>query len=309
MSSKSVKTKILDLIFLVRPPLLWASAAFFFAGVTSGFKGRSLVQPLREIPLMLPNLGLFLLITAAAFIVNQAFDIKGDTLNRKAFILPRGLIKLREALLFGSGIYIVTFWLSLKLAPFKQYLVWSGLALGLLYSLPPVRLKARAICDLIANVVGFGVIGFLLGSLTYMKPSKGMIISALPYTVGMAAIFLNTCIGDEEGDRQAGDRTICVAFGKRRVGLIAFLSLVFTVFLAALRGEIVLWLAAAGALPAFVALGIEPSRESSTIASHLAGWLLILLISIKIPVYGITAIGIYLGSRWYYGKRFDLSYP
>ncbi len=302
-------SRLLDFIFLIRPALLWASTAFFFAGVISGLDCSTVVQPSRAILEMMPNLVLFLLITASAFVINQVFDVRSDALNRKAFIIPRGLVAKHEALAVGALLSGLALIISLKRASLERYLGWTGIALGIAYSLPPIRLKARAVGDLIANVAGFGVIGFVLGKLSQGSSGGFAMLAAIPYGLAMAAIFLNTCIADEEGDRAVGDRTTCVVFGRRAVSKLALIMLASSGLMAAVGGEVLLWLGAIGSMPGFVALAFEPTRRTSIVANRIAAGLLVILISIRIPLYGFLAICIYLVSRWYYRRRFGLDYP
>ena len=309
MSPRALPSKLFDLVFLTRPALLWASAAFFFAGVISGFDRGVSIQPIGQIAGMLPNLGLFLIMTASAFVINQVFDVETDSLNRKAFIIPTGLVRRYEALILGFLLYLVVILISFRLSPLVKHLVWLGAGLGLAYSLPPIRLKARPVADLLANVAGFGVIGFTLGRLTNSPSLAQALVAAFPYSLAMAAIFINTCIADEEGDRMAGDRTICVVFGSRKVSRVAVVMLGLAGLVGALEGEILLWLAATAAMPAFVGLAVEPTRPTSLVASRVSAIALLALVTVRIPIYGLGAIGIYLVSSRYYRWRFNLKYP
>ena len=304
-----VLRKIADLVFLVRPPLLCVSCTFFFAGAASPqARPLDLYNPARVCRTMTNLLG-FALVVASAFVVNQITDIRSDRVNRKSFILPSGLVTLSESIVFLGAIYLGTMLFGLHLEGPERYLIWVGLGLGLAYSVPPVRLKARPIWDALANVTGFGIIGFLMGWLSFVGFDAGALLHSLPYALAMTAIFLNTCISDEEGDRSVGDSTSCVVFGRRAVGRFAGLFLVLAAVSGAVLDEMPVWLATTGSLPAFVSVAVDPTDRGSVLASQFAARLIFVLVAIQAPVLGLLGIVVYVASRLYYSRRLGLTYP
>jgi 4-hydroxybenzoate polyprenyltransferase len=302
-------SKLADIGFLARPPLLCASCTFFFAGVVAaaGLSGpqQILIVPLR----ILPNLALFMLIVSAAFVINQVFDVESDSANRKTFILTSGVVTRGESLGFLALVTGLAILFSFRAGGIERYMVWIGLALGFAYSVPPVRLKARPIADLLANVGGFGLIGFGLGWLAVAGPGVELVLRATPYCLAMAAIFLNTCIPDESGDRVVGDRTSCVVFGRQAVSRTALVLLVASAAVAVLVGDSLCALAAFGSIPAAVAVAVDPTSRNSVIGSQFAARLLFVLISVRSPMLALLGVVCYVGSRIYYGRRFGLKYP
>ena len=301
--------KAADIFFLLRPPLLCASAGFFFLGaisahrVSTGSYGVSLMLP------AMPNLAIFLSVAGAAFVVNQIFDVRSDAVNRKNFILPSGAVKRTEAWAFAVALCVLIAILCRRRDGAFVALVLSGLALGLAYSVPPFRLKARPVADLLANVAGFGWIGFAMGWLAYSDLGSEAIRRSVPYSLAMASIFLNTCIPDEEGDKAAGDRTTCVAFGRKRVSFAA-LALMSAAAIAAIAvGEPIGAVAALSAIPGLIAVAVRPSGSYSVVASQIAAWVLLILAGVCAPVLLGIAVLTYLGSRVYYAKRFGVGYP
>jgi 4-hydroxybenzoate polyprenyltransferase len=226
--------KVADLVFLLRPPLLCASCTFFFAGSISALEWSGRAGLSQVMPEVLPNLGLFVLVVAAAFIVNQLTDIESDRLNRKSFLLPYGLISRTESAVLLICVSALAIWLSFHADKAVRYMVWIGLGLGFAYSVPPVRLKGKPVLDLVANVVGFGVVGFAMGWMAQAGMVPELWLRCVPYALAMSGIFLNTCIPDEEVDRIIGDRTSCVVFGARRVGLAMTVLLAASVITGAL---------------------------------------------------------------------------
>jgi 4-hydroxybenzoate polyprenyltransferase len=301
--------KVADLIFLTRPPLLVASSTFFFAGAVSALGSAGRPYSMRHMAETLPNLALFALVVAAAFVINQIFDEESDRVNRKGFIVPSGAVTRRESAIVLVAITVTAIGLSAVYDPGVRRLAWLGLGLGLAYSAPPLRLKARPVVDMLANVLGFGVVGFAMGWLVYSGLGMSLWARCVPYALAMGGIFLNTCIPDEDGDRMVGDRTSCVVFGPAAVGRAALVLMLASVAVGILEGEVLCTLAVVGSLPAMVAVAVEPGSMNSVVASQLAARLLLVLVCIKAPLLGILGVLAYLGSRAYYGRRFGLRYP
>ncbi len=300
--------KVWDIVFLVRPPLLCASFAFFFAGVAASGDGW-VINKFSEPFHVFSNLLLFALVTSIAFVINQILDTESDRINNKVFIIPLNLVSRLEASIFATLLVIATIVLSHKVSPFEIILVWSGVTLGILYSLPPARLKSVPIADVASNSIGFGLIGFMLGWLSIAPLEKRAFVLCSGYATAMAGIFLNTLIADEDGDRIVGDRTTCVVFGKRRVAVSAFVSILGAAAIAFLNGDGLLWIGMVGSIPAFLGALLEPSKETSVIASQTTAWIFVFLVGLKIPVYLLIAFAILIVSRIYYRSRLDLIYP
>lgn len=300
--------KLWDLIFLVRPPLLCASCVFFFSGVAAS-KSSSIISSTKEVGRALSNLILFVLITSIAFVVNQILDVESDRLNKKVFIMPLNLIRRSEAVVFALVLILTVIALSYRRALPEVALVWSGVGLGVLYSLPPVRLKSIPIADVTSNSIGFGWIGFTLGWLSLAPLDRHALVLSSAYAIGMAGIFLNTLIEDEDGDRIVGDKTTCVALGRRKVAIGAFVSILVAAVIALLEGHGLLWVGAFGSIPVFVGILSEPSKEASAIASRVTAWIFLLLVGLKVPIYLVMAFGVFVLSRIYYRSRFSLIYP
>jgi 4-hydroxybenzoate polyprenyltransferase len=306
---KSRLSKVADVFFLVRPPLLCASAGFFFLGAISGSRyvtgtyGVSLMLP------AMPNLATFLLVGAFAFVVNQIFDVRSDTLNRKNFVLPSGAVSRVEAVVLAAAMCTAIAILCRGRDAAFVALALAGLGLGLAYSVPPARLKARPVADLLANVAGFGWIGFAMGWIAYSDLGAEALRRSLPYSLAMGSIFLNTCIPDEQGDRVVGDRTTCVAFGRRRVSYAALSLMSGAVLSAILVGEPIGAVAAISSIPGLIAVAVRPAASYSIVASQMAACVLVFLAGICAPILlGIAAVT-YLVSRLYYRTRFGLVYP
>lgn len=110
------------------------------------------------------------------------------------------------------------------------------LVLSVLYSVPPVRLKAVAGADWIINMVGFGTLtpyaGWAATGLP-LEPARGLALIA--FCPLFAALYPLTQIYQLEEDSRRGDRTLATMLGVRRsldAALVALL-LAFAMFAAA----------------------------------------------------------------------------
>ena len=297
------------MVFLMRPPLLCASSTFFFIGAVSARLASGKAYGFTLMPEALPNFLIYVLGVAAAFTVNQVFDIESDTINRKTYVLPSGVVSRRAGVGLVIAICATLIIISLYVEDSVRCLVWVGLILGLAYSIPPIRLKGRPVLDLVANVVGFAMVGFALGWLVYEPVRPEMWLRCLPYALAMSGIFLNTCIPDEEGDRSVGDRTSCVAFGSKVVARAALVCLSLAGVVGVLAGETLCVLAVAASLPGFIGVAVDPASRTSVVASQFAARFLLLLVCLKAPSLAILAVLTYVASRAYYGRRFGVAYP
>jgi lycopene elongase/hydratase (dihydrobisanhydrobacterioruberin-forming) len=108
--------------------------------------------------------------------------------------------------------------------------------LSVLYSVPPVRLKAVAGADLVINMWGFGTLtpyaGWVATGLP-IDPPRGLVL--LAFCPLFAALYPLTQLYQLDEDRRRGDRTLAVVLGVRRsldVALVAA-GVAFAVFAAA----------------------------------------------------------------------------
>jgi len=91
------------------------------------------------------------------------------------------------------------------------------LALSLLYSVPPVRLKAVAGFDWLINMVGFGTLTPFAGyALTGRPVSEAHLLVLLAFCPLFACLYPLTQLYQFEEDRARGDRTLALILGTRR---------------------------------------------------------------------------------------------
>jgi 1,4-dihydroxy-2-naphthoate octaprenyltransferase len=138
-------------------------------------------------------------------------------------------------------------------------------AMSLLYSVPPVRLKAVAGADWIINMVGFGALTPYAGwALTQLPLSRAGAWALVGFAPLFAALYPLTQLYQLEEDRARGDRTLALVLGLRW-SLAVSIGAVMVAFACFAKASALSHTAARGA-PALLALGVAA-----------AAWMVVLL--------------------------------
>jgi 4-hydroxybenzoate polyprenyltransferase len=255
----------------------------------------------------------------AVYILNQLTDVRTDAANSKLFLLAGGYVRRRFA--FGEmalltvlavvpvGVGVLTGWLRVEVAA----LFFASGVLGVAYSVPPFRLKARAGWDIVANTVGYGVVAFAVGWIAVEPVSGRTWQLSVPYAFSVAAAFAFTTIPDIPGDCAAGDRTLGVQLGARATSWVGVGCLVAGCFSAlAVRNYVSLT-----ALGPSVAVYLWAMRRMSRhgevssllrVTQYVILWLSLVAV-VGAPVYGLWLVVVVVWTRWYYRRRFGIRYP
>ena len=309
--------KILDAIFLLRVPLLVPVWTVLILGWITGNPDARMGELMVSKALWINIVG-FSLLVAAIYVVNQIQDIESDRINGKLFILPQGLISIPAAwtiaaLCTAGGLAIAC---AQSMWMFAVFL--SGAVMGVFYNLPPANLKNRAVGGVSANIIGHGIITYLVGWLaaksgqhvTFELVGTG-VLSSLAAGFANGAVFLASTIPDAPGDSQAGKKTFCVAYGARATAFgalfLCLLAFIFSFFI-----EYNFWVMAlptALSLWVFIRFAMNTKREN---AFHSFKWPVVLLstfVTLFVPVYGALIIFTLVTSRFYYKWRFNIEYP
>jgi 4-hydroxybenzoate polyprenyltransferase len=164
--------------------------------------------------------------------LNSAFDRdEGDVAYlRRPPPPPRWLAVFSLSLMAAGGLLALTL-------PLRYAAVYAVCCLlSVLYSVPPVRLKAVAGADWVINMWGFGTLtpyaGWAATGLGIDLPRALVLLAFCPL---FAALYPLTQLYQLEEDRRRGDRTLAVVIGARRsldASLVAA-ALAFGLFAAA----------------------------------------------------------------------------
>ncbi|MFO7914065.1 MAG: UbiA family prenyltransferase [Candidatus Krumholzibacteriales bacterium] len=297
-----------DYLFLLRPMILIPVWSFFLLG---GY--HSAVGPEREIntPGIIAGFISFTLLIGAVYIINQITDRESDRRNDKLFLLPRGIITIRAAVMEMVALIAISFAIGIILMPaaFNIILILS-LLLGAAYSIEPVRLKRRGLLDIAANGAGIGFLAPLAGCI-----SAGSDISnpqaLLPYPLAVASVHLVTTLADMEGDRGCGLRTSGVLLGRHWSVITSVLLMLSALLAAFLTENSIAFYAVLFSLPFYLVLAgkdkhsagrvLLPAKTATLIFAVAAGYAFRLYLPFLAVVILLT--------RLYYRRRFGISYP
>lgn len=296
---------VLDYLFLMRPmlmPPVWTIGLLGFASARTAPASVSCVSAI--IPL-----GLFTILTAGVYVQNQIYDIEGDRLNRKLFLLAEGHIAVASARWVALGCFGTAVAGAWWYAPWLGALMAVAAFFGAAYNMPPFRWKDRPLEGFLYNAVLYGVIVFLTGWGSVSQPDLQALAGAVPYFFGVGAIYLNTTLPDIPGDLAAGKITIGVKYGFRATAFAACLLLAADVLIAAWIGD---WLIAApslACLPLFVRMAWSGAVKDAVFATK-SGVLALSLSAVTVcPLYLALLTVLYFGSKPYYRKRLGIAYP
>jgi len=179
---------------------------------------------------------------AGANLVNDLYDVETDRLNRGATLLNGGSQVLAKGLLTLS---------QLRKAAFFSYLLGTAAALGLalagggwgvllyalaglgcgyFYSIPPLRLAATGLGELVLGLA-FGPL-LVLGTVTALTGAffPGALLVSWPVGLFITAVILINEIPDYESDRRTGKRTLAVRLGPEKSFRLLALLLTGAVF-------------------------------------------------------------------------------
>jgi 4-hydroxybenzoate polyprenyltransferase len=217
-----------------------------------------------QLPALLLGLVIWVvLLNGGTLAINSAFDRDEGDIGYLASPppAPRGLA------IFALGLMALGQALAFLLPPLfaKAYAVCF--VMSVIYSVPPLRLKAVAGFDWVINMWGFGTLTALAGFAVTGRPVTTVsVLVLLAFCPLFGALYPLTQLYQFEADRQRGDRTLALVLGMRlslqaAVGAVA---IAFAIFAAA--GILAGWGWGLGAIGRWLGL-----------VAALAAWLRVLL--------------------------------
>jgi 4-hydroxybenzoate polyprenyltransferase len=317
-----VLLRIGDFVFVLRPLILIPVWSFFILGVRTG-RGEAGAGGATTATAAFACLTA---IMVTAYLINQVFDQESDRYNDKGHYLTRGIFGVRTVVLLALVFFAIASTTFQRTAAAQRLPLVAALVLSLAYSLPPIRLCARPILDLVANAAGYGGIAYLIGHLAFDPSLARAVLHAAPYAFLVGATFLHTTILDADGDRASGKITSSVLMGTSASALVALVldaaGLALAVFLG-VTGRAGLLPAAILAvnLPAFAVayarLGntrdaVRDRAMRARVSSNtvqFATAVVTLPATAAEPRYLALVVILVVAARFYYRARFGVDYP
>lgn len=296
-------------LLATRPKFLTASVLPVLLGTAVGFMNSGRFHGTAFIL----ALAAVILVHAGTNVLNDVCDEKSgnDAINEGRIypftggsrFIQNGVLDITRMTRWAIVLLVVGVVSGLLLAWIKGAMVVGfgmlGLALGILYSAPPVRLSGRGLGEA-AVAVGFGMLPVMGAAwLQSGALSEQAFIISLPVSLWIAAVLVINEVPDREADGRSGRRTLVVLFGPGGARAL-YLALQFGALLAAawaaLAGMLPAW---ALAVPALIAVAgiraagaiVEPGKDASrlrkgiemTLMFHAAGtmWLSVAVVAMN----------------------------
>ncbi len=307
------RLKFLDYFFVLRPTLFFPVWTVFLAGLHANavFAPRPTLLAEANLPVQYRILVALLLslLMGAIFIFNQIADIETDRQNNKLFFIANGII--RKSVAAAEGIVLTV--VAIVGAFFHSYplgamFVTIFLICGVIYSFKPFSWKDRPILGIVANFGGgwsVAACGWIAAGAT----SWSFALHAVPYALGLVAVYLLTTLPDIDGDRAAGKITFGVQFGYRVTIYWALIFELATVVMSFWLKDYLLLVPAALAAPLFIVALIRQNLTAVLHAVKFTVLLASLAVCVKYPGYFLVIVVTFYFSKWYYRRRFNLEYP
>jgi 4-hydroxybenzoate polyprenyltransferase len=169
------------------------------------------------------------LLNGGTLAINSAFDQDEGDIGylRQPPKPPRYLLHFSSVLLLLGVVSALPFF---AVAPQGNRFFWILLlctVMSVLYSVPPIRLKARAGWDLLINCLGFGMLTPLAGWAATGRPFPPFLLYlGWGFFFLFAALYPLTQIYQVEEDRSRGDRTLVILMGEGRALGLALAAVV-----------------------------------------------------------------------------------
>lgn len=197
-------------------------------------------------PSLMPGLSIniFISVLIAAFLtgngvydLNAYYDKDVDAINKPERPIPSGRMTPRHAFNFAVSLMALGLFVSLVVSiltgRYLTFVLWLAFTLlGIAYSVPPLKLKARHIFGNLC-FAGFAALTFLIGSVAFgALIDTSYIIMVILLGILTTALITMKDFHDYDGDKAKGDITFPVKVGKiRAAGICMAIMMVFLVLL------------------------------------------------------------------------------
>ena len=298
-----------DYFFILRPLILIPAWNFLLIGsYLASRQGRFTVD-------IILGMIVYTCVMGGVYILNQIMDIETDRLNKKLFLLSGGYVTTKTAYIEMVILWSIAVLVSMKFGGVFLIFILVSIVMGVMYSLPPVKLKGKPVFDTLANGIGYGMVNFAIGWLLVREFNWHIFLRFLPYFLSISAVFINTTVVDIEGDRKANEITTGVFLGPLLSFVVSTIIMTTAIISAYVQRDYICLIPAALSFPLFVyCAGYTMIKDRvdrrATIASfRLPGLIFTIITAVLYPVYFFILGVVLIGLRVYYKRRFGITYP
>lgn len=307
------RIKYLDYIFVMRPTLFFPVWTVFLGG----YHAKTIFDPGNALEtaktvhssLIFVIVILLSLMMGAIFIFNQITDIETDRKNNKLFFIANNIIAKKNATTEAILLSIIALGFAF-IIDYKSGLIFIliFISCGIIYSFKPFSWKDKPVLGIIANFLG----GWSVAACGWIAAGASnwmFVLHAIPYAVGLVAVYFLTTLPDIPGDRSAQKITFGVRYGQKVTIYWAVVFELATVVLAFLLNDYILFLPALAAFPLFIIAAARQNMNDILRAIKFTVLFASLAVCVKYPLYLAVIVFVFFFSKWYYRRRFDLEYP
>jgi len=211
--------KIYNVHYLIKFEDLFLGASTVFIAACFAYGG------LPETGLEKLSLAILFCILGLASInaLNQIADVEIDKINKPHRPLPSKKLKRKTVFLISFILSLFAGLITIYLGIGYFIIALAGLAIGLLYNVPPIYAKKNAVFGMLLIGFGYGVLMFLVGWGVH-QPFFSIPLWILGFLYLHEVIFSSSKdFSDIKGDSYADVKTIPVIFGKKKGSLICYL--------------------------------------------------------------------------------------
>ncbi len=198
--------------------LATVTGLFFIPGVLSAMMSET--DLLRIFQKVIPLPAISFLITIGMYVLNDLVDSELDRANGKKRPIPSGLVSKRQAWIFVISTNAIALFLAIiTFEPFSILIVTLMIIIGIMYSAPKIALMARFVVKTLTIAIYYALCALLSITSIYglHLAADNPIVLVQTLTVLSIMIFISSTLndlGDVDGDRAAGRRTIPIVIGK-----------------------------------------------------------------------------------------------
>lgn len=301
---KHIVVLVADRFFLLRPLVIVPAVTFFLLGYDEAGAEHGADDGAFYLAILS-----YAVLMGSVYVINQLADVESDRANEKLFLLPGGIIKKSEALVMAVLLGFVSMAVVLSIGGTTPWFFGLSLAMGIVYSVPPLALKRLFPFDVVSNALGYGVVAYATGWSVVRGPTPSDLERAVPYALCVAGVFVLTALVDVEGDRRSGFRSTGVVLSLRQGVWLALALVILAFFLALLTSNRIATVGSVLSLPFFAYAALKVDYQSTRIAYRCSSAVFVLVVGvIRLPFLIVVLLLLGL-SRFYYSKRFSLAYP